>query len=168
MLNVFLGMDKKYNCKDIGCGEEFQYMIQLIRHIIEYNKIKPVAKEKNRYYYKQDELYRCTRCNTNYKHVQNISRHKCSFPKQQFNSSECGKVFKFKSRLTTHKKVHKKSLDQTRKKGSTVFLRKYYFDAHLKYCTGYSNDEFDSSSQRSSFLVVSLVIDPPGQPTFES
>ena len=83
-----------------------------------------------------------------------------------FNCPECGIVFKFQSRLTTHKKVHKRSLDQTCKKGSKVFLRKYYFDVHLKYCIGY-NDEFDSSSERPYFLVASLVIDPPGQPIFE-
>ena len=80
MLNVFLEMDKKYKCKDIGCEEEFKYRIHLIKHTIKYNKPKPVATEKNIHYYKQDELYCCTRYNTNYKYVQNISRHKCSFP----------------------------------------------------------------------------------------
>ena len=73
MLNVFLEMDKKYKCKDIGCEEEFKYRIHLIKHTIKYNKPKPVATEKNIHYYKQDELYCCTRYNTNYKYEQNIS-----------------------------------------------------------------------------------------------
>ena len=70
--------------------------------------------------------------------------------------------------MTAHKKVHKKGIDQTCKKGSKVFWRKDYFDAHLKYCIGYNNDEFDSLSERPSFVDISLVIDPAGQPTFES
>ena len=69
--------------------------------------------------------------------------------------------------MTAHKKVHKKSVDQTCKKCSKVFWKKDYFDAHLKHCIGYNNDEFDSSSERPSFVDVSLVIDPLGQPTFE-
>ena len=76
-------------------------------------------------------------------------------------------VFNFKSRLTAHKKVHKKSVDQTCKKCSKVFQRKDYFDPHLKYCIGYNNDEFDSSSEQPSIVDVYLVIDPPGEPTFE-
>ena len=76
-------------------------------------------------------------------------------------------VFNFKSRLTAHKKVHKKSVDQTCKKCAKVFQRKDYFDPHLKYCIGYNNDEFDSSSEQPSIVDVYLVIDPPGEPTFE-
>ena len=51
---------------------------------------------------------------------------------------------------------------------SKIFQRKDCSDAHLKYSIGYNNDEVDSSSERPSFADVSLVIDPPGQPTFES
>ena len=69
--------------------------------------------------------------------------------------------------MTAHKKVHKKSVDETCKKCSKVFRRKDYFDAHLKYCIGYNNDVFDSSSELPSFVDVSLVIDPPGQPIYE-
>ena len=68
-------------------------------------------------------------------------RHKHLFPKPQFNCSDCGKVFKFKNRLTAHKKVHKKSIDQTCKNCSKIFHRKDYFDAHVKHCIGYNNDE---------------------------
>ena len=67
--------------------------------------------------------------------------------------------------MTAHKKVCKKNIDQTCKKCAKVSWRKDYFDAHLKYCIDYNNYELDSSSEWSSF--VSLVIDPPGQPTFE-
>ena len=109
MLKVFLDMDKQYKYKNIGCKEEFKYRIQVIRHATRRKKPKPVATEKNRHYYKQDHLYCWTKCNTNYIHVQNICRHKCSFSKPQFKCSDCGKVFKFKSRLTAHKKVHKRA-----------------------------------------------------------
>ena len=63
MVNIFLDMDKKYKCKNTDCEEEFKYRIQVIRHAINCNKPKPVVTEKNRRYYKQDELYCCTKCN---------------------------------------------------------------------------------------------------------
>ena len=69
--------------------------------------------------------------------------------------------------MKTHKKVRKKNINQTCKKCSKIFQRKDCFDAHLKYSIGYNNDEVDSSSERPFFADLSLVIDPPGQPTFE-
>ena len=46
MLNIFLDMDKKFKCENIGCEEEFKYRIQVIRHAINCNKPKSVATEK--------------------------------------------------------------------------------------------------------------------------
>ena len=121
-----------YQCKNLGCNQEFKFTMQLARH-----KSKCSKPEVDKKHFTVELGFQFGKCKKAFSDQLNVSRHVKNYqvkkPQTGHKCKKCDKVFRFGSELKRHLQSHTNTENKKCNCGRK-FRRSDYFTEHLATC----------------------------------
>ena len=121
-----------YQCKNLGCNQEFKFTMQLARH-----KSKCSKPEVDKKHFTVELGFQFGKCKKAFSDQLNVSRHVKNYqvkkPQTGHKCKKCDKVFRFGSELKRHLQSHTNTENKKCNCGRK-FKRSDYFTEHLATC----------------------------------